>query len=216
MERSEAVNAVERSSRMREAEGQLLERRRMLERQNLAEEREVARMLDMIEEERHRDTKLLAELRRSEAELQGRLDHARKVATEQVHVEEDERTKFDELRAQLALKRMEIDGEQQRRHADMMAQLALERERALLELDATWRKNIARGEMERMKADTERFSEGRVDAEGEAIGDERVAASEVVRLRRKALAAQLADNPVVAAAAAAAGAGLVDDTTESQ
>jgi hypothetical protein len=66
------ISEVEKAGRVREAENQLLERRRMLERQNLAEEREVARMLDLLQEERGKDRRLMQDLTRSETELEVR------------------------------------------------------------------------------------------------------------------------------------------------
>lgn len=64
------IDDIERAGRVREAEAHLLERRRMLERQNLAEEREIARVLDLMEEQRALDQKALHELKRSKSELE--------------------------------------------------------------------------------------------------------------------------------------------------
>lgn len=309
------LNEVENAGRVREAENQLLERRRMLERQNLAERREVARMLDMLQDERGKDRQLLDDLRRSETELeastsaslgwsgagvlfisccrgaalisefigagggapkparadplllaggaatvlvvvraprapmrfhihfqqriicvrcyesllflsdghlspcvlypQSRLLYARRVATEQHQAEEEERSQFDALRGALAMRKAEAEAEQAARHQRLMAQLTVERERALLELDGTWRKAVARGEMARLQEESATFALERTHLEAAAVAEEKQTAREVARLRRRAVAAKVASDPLGAAAAAAAGAGLVDSTSQS-
>lgn len=70
------------------------------------------------------------------------------------------------------------EGEARRRHEEAMSQLALERERQLLELDATWRKRVAREEVEGMRMEGRAAEQAMARRELESLAKEKELARE--------------------------------------
>jgi len=146
-DRAARMRDTERAGRRAALEAAAAERRRVLAAAASEEEAAVRKAAQLVEAQRRRDAELEAEMQARAEELAQRIAHAEQLASAENQTVQEERDKYRLLRERLALKALDHEGEARRRHDELMHQLVLEREKQLLEMDAAWRKNVAKNEM---------------------------------------------------------------------
>ena len=130
----------------------------------------VRKAAQLVEGQRRRDAELEAEMQSRAQELAQRIAHAERLAAAEKMSVEEERAKYRALHEQLAHKALDQEGEARKRHDELMGKLVLEREKQLAEMDAAWRKNVAKSEMSHLRDETAAYREAAEAREERARG----------------------------------------------
>jgi len=102
-----------------------------------------------------------------------RAAHAERLAAAEKMSVEEERAKYRALQEQLAHKALDQEGEARKRHDELMGVLVLEREQQLAEMDAAWRKNVAKAEMSHLRDETAAYRKAAEEREAAYAARER-------------------------------------------
>ena len=187
-----AKDAEERAARLRETEragrraapaAAAAERQRILAAADAEEETAVRKAAQLVEAQRRRDAELEAEMQSRARELAQRIAHAERLAAAEKMSVEEERVKYRALQEQLAHKALDQEGEARKRHDELMGKLVLEREKQLAEMDAAWRKNIAKSEMSRLRDETAAYRAAAEERDAAYAAREREQLEKIERLK---------------------------------
>ena len=185
-----AKDAEERAARLRETERagrraalEAAERQRILAAADAEEETAVRKAAQLVEAQRRRDAELEAEMQSRARELAQRIAHAERLAAAEKMSVEEERVKYRALQEQLAHKALDQEGEARKRHDELMGKLVLEREKQLAEMDAAWRKNIAKSEMSRLRDETAAYRAAAEERDAAYAAREREQLEKIERLK---------------------------------
>jgi len=187
-----AKDAEARAARMRETElagrraaleAAAAERHRILAAANAEEENAVRKAAQLVEAQRRRDAELEAEMQSRAQELAQRIAHAERLAAAEKMSVEEERAKYRALQEQLAHKALDQEGEARKRHDELMGKLVLERETQLAEMDAAWRKNVAKAEMSHLRDETAAYRKAAEEREAAYAAREREQLEKIEKLK---------------------------------
>ena len=187
-----AKDAEARAARMRETElagrraaleAAAAERHRILAAANAEEETAVRKAAQLVEAQRRRDAELEAEMQSRAQELAQRIAHAERLAAAEKMSVEEERAKYRALQEQLAHKALDQEGEARKRHDELMGKLVLEREQQLAEMDAAWRKNVAKAEMSHLRDETAAYRKAAEEREAAYAAREREQLEKIEKLK---------------------------------
>ena len=181
--RAARMRETERAGRRAALEAAAAERHRILAAANAEEESAVRKAAQLVEGQRRRDAELEAEMQSRAQELAQRIAHAERLAAAEKMSVEEERAKYRALQEQLAHKALDQEGEARKRHDELMGKLVLEREKQLAEMDAAWRKNVAKSEMSHLRDETAAYREAAEAREAAYAAREREQLEKIERLK---------------------------------
>jgi hypothetical protein len=181
--RAARMRETERAGRRAALEAAAAERHRILAAANAEEENAVRKAAQLVEAQRRRDAELEAEMQSRAQELAQRIAHAERLAAAEKMSVEEERAKYRALQEQLAHKALDQEGEARKRHDELMGKLVLERERQLAEMDAAWRKNVAKAEMSHLRDETAAYRKAAEEREAAYAAREREQLEKIEKLK---------------------------------
>lgn len=182
-ERAARLRETERAGRRAALEAAAAERQRILAAADAEEETAVRKAAQLVEAQRRRDAELEAEMQSRARELAQRIAHAERLAAAEKMSVEEERVKYRALQEQLAHKALDQEGEARKRHDELMGKLVLEREKQLAEMDAAWRKNVAKSEMSRLRDETAAYRAAAEERDAAYAAREREQLEKIERLK---------------------------------
>ena len=182
-ERAARLRETERAGRRAALEAAAAERHRILAAANGEEEAAVRKAMQLMEAQRRRDAELEVEMQSRAQELAQRIAHAERLATAEKMSVEEERAKYRALQEQLAHKALDQEGEARKRHDELMGRLVLEREKQLAEMDAEWRKNVAKAEMSHLRDETAAYRAAAEERDAAYAAREREQLEKIERLK---------------------------------